>query len=170
MLIEVILSWVDKWGFLVSCLNLLALITFSYLTYQLAKETQEFFVSFSLSQIENSHIGFGAINKSKAEVEVFSKVWVKVDNQIFQFKKGFYANDTNWILQPFTEGGGHFWLKDLKDNKEFKLENFVNENNLDLVRLKIQIKYRKVGSKKWKKSSPQTYAYKFKTQQFWLDV
>lgn len=155
---------------IISILTLLALVVYAYFTYLIVRDTQEPFVSFMLSQVKLSTLGFSMVNRSKVEVEVLSKLWAKINSQIFQFKKGFYADDTNYILQPFTTGGGGFNLNDLTNDDEVKLEDFVKQNNIRKINFKLQIKYRKVESKKWKISSPQNFSYNFKTKAFWLDV
>jgi hypothetical protein len=155
---------------LVEWLTFIALVIYAYFTYLIAKDTQEPFVSFVLIQLKFSHINFRLTNRSKVEVEVLSKLWLKINGEIFQFKKGFYADDTNWILQPFTEGGGHFDLKNLKNSKGLSLEEFVKKNKIDSINFNLQITYRKVGSKKWKKSSPQNYVFRFDDGRFWLNV
>jgi len=110
------------------------------------------------------------INKSRVEVEVFSKLWCKIENELFEFKRGFYGNQTGWILQPFTEGHGHFDLKDLTNEEGINLTTFVKKKSISSINFNLQIKYRKVGRIRWKKSSPQNFIYNFKDNLFWLNV
>lgn len=167
---ELAISWIDIVTLIISILTLIGLGIYAYFTYLIAKDTQEPFISFILTQIEDSHTHFSMTNKSKVEVEVLSKLWTKVNNQIFQFRNGFYADDTNWIIQPFTTGGGHFFIKDLTNDDGVNLEDYLSQINLNSIDFNLQIKYRKVGSRNWKKSSPQNYIYNFETKQFWLNV
>ncbi len=154
----------------VDWLNLLAFCVYSTLTYLIAKDIYKVLVSFSLSQIEFSHLQFKMRNNSKVEVEVFSKLWCKIEDELFEFKGGFYGNKTNWILQPFTDGQGHFYLKDIVNKDGIKIENFVKDNSISSITFYLQIKYRRVGRVKWKKSSPQKFAYDFDNSRFWLNV
>lgn len=163
--------------FIISIATFIALVIYAYFTYLIAKDTYEPYVSFFVNQIpvssispSPSHLGFNMSNKSKVEVEIFCKLWSKLNDEIFEFKNGFYGNNHQWILQPFTNGHGHFELKDISNKKGINLSNFLKKNNIPSLRLFIQIKYRKVGSKKWKKPSPQKYIYNFENNQFWLDV
>jgi len=151
-------------------LSFVALVIYAYFTYLIAKDVYEPFVSFTFSQIELSHLRFSLVNKSKVEVEVFGKLWSKINNQLFEFKDGFYGNGHPWILQPFTEGHGHFELKDLVNDKGVKLAEFIKNNKTSSLEFIFQIKYRKTGSNKWKKSSPQKFVYNFDKSLFWLNV
>lgn len=158
---------------LMDWLNLIVLIVYAGLTYIIASDTQKFFVSFMLQQEPknpSSKIIFSAINNSKSEVEVFSKVWSKVNGQVFTFKKGFYANSSAYPIQPFSQGGGSFDLNDLTNNSGMSMKDFVKQNNTDRIEFKIQIHYKKTGGWRWKKSSPLQYVYYPKTNVFWLDV
>ena len=118
---------------IISILTLIGLGIYAYLTYLIAKDIYSPLVSFTLKQIELTHLGFSMVNKSKVEVEVFGKLWTKLNGELFEFKDGFYGNKTRWILQPFTEGFGHFYLKDLINRKNTKLENFVKENKISSI-------------------------------------
>jgi hypothetical protein len=172
MLIEVMLSWVDKWGFVVSCLNLLALITFSYLTYQLARDKKDALVSFSLNKIEDGskgHISYKMNNNSLVNVEVWSKCWIKIENKVFS-DNGFYGNKSPWFLQPFTEGYGHFRIGNFETEQKEKLSEFIKEKSINSLRLKIQIRYKRIGKGDWKKSPVHTYFYDLVNERFWLDV
>ena len=154
-------------------LNLVVLIIYAGLTYIIASDTQKFFVSFMLQrepQNPSSKIIFGAVNNSKSEVEVFSRVWSKINGETFTFKTGFYADNSAYPIQPFSQGGGSFDLKDLTNDSGMKMEDFVKQNNIDEIKFKIQIHYKKTGGWSWKKSSPLQYIYFFKTNRFWLDV
>ncbi len=156
--------------FILSILTFIALVLYAYFTYIIAKDVNEPFLSFTLNQGTFTHLGFKVINKSKVEVEVFSKLRAKINDRFFEFREGFYGNKTSWILQPFTEGSGHFDLKDLVDSNEIRLEDLMQEVGTSQLKLTLRIRYRKVGSNKWKKSSPQPYAYDFNNNNFWLDV
>lgn len=164
---------------LIDWLSLIAFVLYAYFTYLIAKDTQEFFVSSNLQQtisqpnhpqVNATHISFSAINRTKFEVEVFSKVWAKINNQKFEFKKGFYADDTSMLIQPFMSGGGGFDLKNLENEQGIKLDTFSKKNNLNSINFRIQLKYRKVRGIKWKKTSPQQYCYDFKTNVFYWAV
>lgn len=155
---------------LIEWLTFLVLTIYCYFTYLIAKESKETFISFTLKQLEFSHLGFEMDNKSRVEIKVFSKIWVNYNNEIFEFKKGFYADESFWILQPFTKGGGHFYLEQLKNKEGFNLFDCLKEMNEDAVKIHVQIKYKRVGSRKWKKSSPQSFIYDFNTGKFWLNV
>jgi len=139
-------------------------------TYLIAKDIYNPLVSFNLKQIEFTHLGFSMVNKSKVEIEVFGKLWSIVNNKLFEFKGGFYGDKTHWILQPFTEGFGHFYLKDLTNKEIIKLEDFVKKNKISSINFNMQIKYRKVGRRKWIKTSPQNFIYNFDNNLFWLNV
>lgn len=155
---------------IVDWLNLLAFCIYSTLTYLIAKDIYTVLVSFSLSQIESSHIQFKMVNKSKVEVEVFSKLRCKIGDELFEFKDGFYGAKTKWILQPFTEGQGHFNLKSLTNEKGTNLDTFMKKKSLSSINFDLQIKYRKVGRVLWKRSSPQNFIYDFNKNLFWLNV
>jgi hypothetical protein len=109
-------------------------------------------------------------NRSKVEVEVFGKLWSNVRGHRFEFKDSFYGDGHSWILQPFTEGKGHFYLTDLICQEGIRLEDLINEWQIKSIKINFQIRYRKVGSLNWKKSSPQNFAYSFKENVFWLNV
>ncbi len=162
--------WIEIASLILSILSFIALVIYAYLTYLIAKDTYEPFVSFSLIPYIGSHLNFSVINKSKVEVEVFGKVWSKINNKYFDFKDGFYGNGHSWILQPFTEGYGHFELMDISNKKGIKLRDFIIENKISSLDCFFQIKYHKVGSRKWKKSSPQKFVYNFEQNLFWLNV
>lgn len=155
---------------IISILTLIGLGIYAYFTYLIARDVYTPFVSFTLKQIKFTHLGFSMVNKSKVEVQVFGKLWAKVNNERFEFDGGFYGDKTPWILQPFTEGFGHFYLKDTTNKEGIKLEDFVKKNKTSSVNFNMQIKYRKVGSKKWIKTSPQNFAYNFDKNLFWLNV
>lgn len=158
---------------LVDWLSLIAFVVYAYFTYLIAKDTQKFFVSFMLHRDQenpSSKIIFSAINNSKSEVEVFSRVWSKVNGQIFTFKTGFYADNSAYPLQPFSQSGGSFDLNDLTNDSEMKLKDFVKQNDIDRIEFRFQMHYKKIKGWKWKKSSPYQYVYYFKTNRFWLDV
>ena len=162
----------------VEWLSFIALVVYAYLTYLIAKDIYNPLVSFSLRQIkegkedEPTHLGFTMINKSKVEVEVFGKLWSKVNNELFEFKDGFYGDKRHWILQPFTEGFGHFYLKDLKNKDGMKIVDFINKNKISSIKFNMEIKYRKTDGiwKKWRKTSPQNFIYNFDQKLFWLNV
>ena len=162
---------------ILSVLTFIVLIIYAYCTYLIAKDVYVPFVSFSFKQISisptsksPSHISFNMLNKSKVEVEVFGKLWSKVEDKLFEGQGGFYGNGYSWILQPFTEGFGHFELRGFNNKEGIELGKFVKTNKIPSIKFNFQIKYRKVGSKKWKKSSPQKYAYNFDKELLWLDV
>ncbi len=155
---------------ILSILTFLALVVYAYFTYLIARDVNEPFVSFTLSQISDSHIRFDMVNKSKVEVEVFSKLWSEIGNHLFKFKDGFYGKGHSWILQPFTQGNGHFRLETLTNNEGIKLDDFVKNKSISSIDFLFQIKYRKIGSTRWKKSSPQKFAYNFDKNLFWLNV
>jgi len=157
----------------VEWLSFVALVVYAYLTYLMAKDIYNPLVSFNLKQIEFSHLGFFMANKSKVEVEVFGKLWCKIENEIFDFKEGFYGNKKHWILQPFTEGFGHFWLKDLTNKEGVNIETFVKKKQVSLINFNMQIKYRGtegILGRKWRKTSPQNFVYRFDENLFWLNV
>ncbi len=155
---------------IVAIFTLLITSIYYYLTYLIAKDVYEPSVSFSFNQISLFHLGFRMMNKSKVEVEVFGKLWAKFKGELFEFKTGFYGNKSPWILQPFTEGHGHFDLKDIANKKNVMLMDFVKENKIPSLEFMFQINYHKVGSNKWKKSSPQKFIYNFENNLFWLNV
>lgn len=155
---------------IVEWLSFGALVIYAYLTYLIAKDIYNPLVSFSLKQIEFSHVSFTMVNKSKVEVEVFGKLWYKSGNELFGFKDGFYGDKKHWILQPFTEGFGHFDLKNLTNEKGINLDTFVKKKLISSINFNLQIKYRKVGRKRWIKTSPQNFIYNFDENLFWLNV
>lgn len=155
---------------IISILTLIGLGIYSYLTYLIAKDINNPLVSFTLKQINLTHLGFSMVNKSKVEVEVFGKLWAVVNKELFEFKSGFYGDKKHWILQPFTEGFGHFHLKDLANKEGIKLEDFIKKYKISSIHFNMQIKYRKVGRIKWKKTSTQNFVYDFDNSLFWLNV
>ena len=159
-------------NFVLPFLTFIALIFYAYFTYLIAKDVYEPFVSFSFNQFfpSSSDLGFHLINKSKVEIEVYGKLLLKLKESIFEDKKGFYGNETSWILQPFTEGNGHIELKNLTNKNGVKLEDFIKENKTALIEFTFQIKYRKVGSIFWKKSSQQNFKYDFGKGLMWSKV
>ncbi|KKK75482.1 hypothetical protein LCGC14_2873290, partial [marine sediment metagenome] len=114
--------------------------------------------------------GFSTINKGKSEVEVFGKLWSKINDELFEFKGGSYGDGRAWVLQPFTETHGHFELKEITNKKGIKLEEFVKNKKISSFEFSFQIKYRKVGSNNWKKYSPQNFIYVFDKNLFWANV
>lgn len=177
MILELAINWIDIVSLIISILTLVGLGIYAYFTWLIAKDTQEIFVSFNLEQTikhypkeSHSKISFGVVNRTKFEVEVFSKVWSIINNERFEFMTGFYGDDTNMLVQPFATGGGAFDLKDLENNKKENLETFSKKNNISSIKFNIQLKYRKVGTKKFKTTSTQPYHYDFKTHKFWWDV
>src|SRR3989344_571737 len=120
-----------------------ALVVYAYLTYLIAKDIYNPLVSFNLKQIELNHLGFTMVNKSKVEVEVFGKLWSNINGELFEFKDGFYGNKRHWILQPFTEGFGHFYLKDLVNNQGMNIKDFVKKNKISSINFNMEIKYKK---------------------------
>lgn len=170
MFVEIIPSHLDKIDLVLSLLNLLILAVYSYLTYQIAKDKKDALVSFSLTKIEDGskgHILFKMINKSKVDVEIRSKLWVNSGNIEFS-DLGFYGDKTSWVLQPFSEGQGHFRIPNLQSKTGMKFGDF--EKKESSVKLKIQIKYRRIGKKNWKKSTIHNYIYDISKDLFWLDV
>lgn len=155
---------------ILSILMFLALVVYAYLTYLIAKDIYNPLVSFSLEQRGLTHLDFDMINKSKVEVEVFGKLWSNIGDETFEFKDGFYGDKKHWILQPFTRGHGHFYLKDLLNKEGIKLDTFVKKKSINSITFNMQIKYRKVGRRKWKKTSPQNFVYNFDKNLFWLNV
>lgn len=155
---------------IISILVFIALVIYAYFTYLIAKDVYEPFVSFIFKQIEFSHLGFSMINKGKSEVEVFGKLWSKINDELFEFKGGSYGDGRAWVLQPFTETHGHFELKEITNKKGIKLEEFVKNKKISSFEFSFQIKYRKVGSNNWKKSSPQNFIYVFDKNLFWANV
>ena len=157
----------------ISFLTLIGLGFYAYFTYLIAKDNQKIFVSFMLNRDQenpSSKIIFSAVNNSKSEVEVFSRVWSKVNGQIFTFKTGFYVNNSAYPIQPFSQSGGSFDLNELTNDSGMKLKDFVKQNNIDRIEFRFQIHYKKIKGGRWKKSSPYQYVYYFKTNRFWLDV
>jgi len=163
----------------VEWLSFIALIGYVFLTYLIARDIYNPLVSFHLAQIEKSHIGFHMVNKSKVEVEVFGIVWVKISDKLFEYKDGFYGNKKHWILQPFTKVFGHFYLTDLVDKDNKKIEDFLRKNQKNSISFNIEIKYRrilknyffrKLLKSEWKKTSPQNYLHNFENGDFWLNV
>jgi len=161
-----------KWlSFIVSVLTFFALLVYAYLTYLIVKDIYNPLVSFNLKQIDSSHIGFTMVNKSKVEVEVFGKLWCKNGDEFFDFKDGFYGDKKHWILQPFTEGfGGGLDLKNLTNKDNVNLDTFVKNKLISSINFNLQIKYRKIGRKKWIKTSPQNFIYDFDNNSFYLNV
>jgi len=157
-------------NFILSVLTFIALVLYAYFTYLIAKDVYEPFVSFAFSQISNSHLRFDLVNKSKTEVEVYGKLWSKINNRLFEFKEGFYGNGHPWILQPFTAGNGHLELKNLVNEEGKRLAHLIKSEDISSMDFFFQIKYRKIGGAKWKKSTPQKFAYNFKKNLFWLNV
>ena len=165
---------------IVEWLSFGALVIYAFLTYLIAKDIYNPLVSFSLKQVQLSHLGFSMINKSKVEIEVFGKLWCKIQGELFDFKGGFYGDGKHWILQPFTEGFGHFDLKNLTNKDGISLEEFRKKNKVPSIEFNLQIKYRRVTIKnriykkiirgKWKITSPQNFAYNFDENLFWLNV
>lgn len=153
-----------------SILTLVALVIYAYFTYLIVKDVYEPFVSFTFGQISSSKLSFSLVNKSKVEVEVFGKLWSRVNNYLFEFKESFYGDCHSWILQPFTEGKGSLELKELVNAGGIKLADFIKKENIPYLEFIFQIKYKKVGSRKWKKSSPQKFIYHFNDNRFWLNV
>ena len=94
----------------------------------------------------------------------------KKNNDLFEFKDGFYGNKHPWILQPFTEGNGHFELKDIVNKKGIKLKDFIENKQISSLEFIFQIKYRKIRNNRWKISSPQKFFYDFNKNLFWLNV
>ena len=154
----------------VEWLSFFALVIYAYLTYLIAKDIYNPLVSFNLKQIDSSHVGFTMVNKSKVEVEVFGKLWCINEGKLFDFKDGFYGDKKHWILQPFTEGFGDFDLKDLTNKDNVKLDIFVKKKLISSINFNLQIKYKKVGRRKWIKTSPQNFRYDFNKNVFWLNV
>ena len=162
---------------ILSILTFITLVIYAYFTYLIAKDVYEPFVSFMFNQIpisssspSPSHLGFNIINKSKVEVEVFGKLWSKIEGELFEFKGGFYGNGHPWILQPFTEGHGHFELQDITNPNDIKLSDFLKKKKISQLEFLFQIKYRKIGGNKWKKTLPQKFIYNFENKLFWLNV
>lgn len=171
MIVELTISWLNIATLMVGTLNFVALVIYAHFTYQIAKDRKDPLVSFILHKIEEGigHIGFIMTNKSKVDVEVWGKVWIKIDEHIFS-DSGFYGNNSPWVLQPFTQGNGHFRLGNLVTENGVKLNDLIKQNNVSSVKTNMQIKYRRAGKKKWKKSSVYTYVYDFEKGLFWLDV
>jgi hypothetical protein len=157
---------------LIEWLNWITLVVYSLLTYLIALDTQKFFVSYTIYQEKksSSKMVYDAVNNSKSEVDVFSRVWLKINGEVFTFKTGFYADKSSYPIQAFSRVRGGFDLKDLTNNSGMNLKEFVEKNDIDEIKFRIQIKYKKIGGRRWKISSPQQYIYFFKTNRFWLDV
>ncbi|MFW6233102.1 MAG: hypothetical protein ACOC3Z_00395 [Nanoarchaeota archaeon] len=101
---------------IVEWLSFIALISYVYLTYLLVKDKYNPLVTFYLTQQEEVFdIGFHMVNGSRAEVEVFGKVWCDIKGHRFEFKKNFYGDKKHWILQPNTKSFGHFSFLTLKN-------------------------------------------------------
>lgn len=129
MIIELTISWIDIVTLIIAIFTLIGLGIYAYFTWLIAKDTQEIFVSFDLKQTINqlnigkispshispSNISFMVVNRTKFEVEVFSKVLAKINKQKFEFRDGFYGDNTNMLVQPFASGGGSFDLKNLEN-------------------------------------------------------
>ena len=109
------------------------------------------------------------VNLSLFDSEVWCKVRTKVGEEIFS-DNGFYGNKSPWILQAQTKANGHFRLGNLENSKGVKLKELRKEEGLPSIKLYIQIKYRDLGGKFWKKSPVQRYYYDFESDNFWLDV
>jgi hypothetical protein len=166
---------------IVDWLSFGALIGYVILTYLIWKEKYEPLISFYLNKMEEkSHIGFNMTNMSNVEVEVFGIIWVRVNNNLFEHKGGFYGNKKHWILQPKTKVFGHFHLTNLEDNQGKKIEDFLMENKENSISFNMEIKYRRIlknhflrkllKKRGWKKTSPQNYIHNFENGDFWLDV
>jgi len=171
MIVELTISWLNVLTLTVGILNFVALVAYAHVTYQIAKDRKDPLVSFSLHKIEDEirHIKFIMTNNSKVNVEVWSKVWVKINDNTFS-GGGFYGDESPWVLQPFMQGNGHFKLNNLQNGENTNLNDFIEHNNISTAKVNIQIRYRRVGKQKWKKSSVHTYAYDFEKDMFWLDV
>jgi len=172
MIVELTTSWLDIANLIIGIFSFIALVVYAYFTYHIARDSKDPLVSFSLHKIEDGsigHINFIMINKSRIEVEVWSKVWIKINEHTFSCD-GFYGNKTPWILQPFTQGSGHFKLGGFEDEEGVKLSNFLKQESVSSANLNIQIKYRRIDKRKWKKSSVHKYFYDFQNERFWLDV
>lgn len=154
----------------ISILTFVTTVIYLYFTYLITRDIYEPSVSFTFNQIKLSYLGFSMTNKSKVEVEVFGKLWSKLGNELFQFKGGFYGNGHSWVLQPFTEGHGHFELKEITNRNGVKLGDFLGNQKIPRLEFTFQIKYRKTGSRMWKISSPQNFVYNFEENLFWLNV
>ena len=151
-----------------------AFVVYAYFTYLIAKDTFVPFISFNLQQRKHSLIDFIMVNRSKIECEVFGLIWCKIGDEFFEYSNGFYGNKARWILQPFTEVNGNLDLKYLISKDGTKIEDYLKEKSISTIYFNVQIKYRKVGGrrwiKKWIKTSPQNYLYNFENGDFWLNV
>jgi len=148
MIIEIITSRLDKANFVLGILTFFVLLAYTYFTYRIAEADRKPRVSFTLSQIQDNtrgHISFSMLNKSKVDVEVWAKVWVKIGENVFS-DKGFYGDKSFWELEPFMQGKGHFRISNLVDSNENSIHKLFNAGKLpETIKLYIQIKYKKVG-------------------------
>lgn len=136
-----------------------------------SKRPQRPTASFVLRKIEGAigYTGFITTSKRRVDVEGWSKVWVKIDGHIFS-DSSFYGDNFPWVLQPLTQENGYFRLGNLKTEEVVKLNDFMKQNSVPGVKINIQIKYKRVGKEKYKKSSVHTYIYDFDKNLFWLNV
>lgn len=165
--------WIDGIG-------VLAAVGYAFLTYLIVRDIYNPLVSFSITQRESIHLNFDMMNNSKVQVEVFGKLWAKINGEFFVFRdKGFYDDGKHWILQPLTHGYGHFYLTYLKNKKGVNLLDFVNRNSIPSITFNMEIKYRRIPMNKWFRKllkgrwrylSPQNFVYNFNTNEFWLNV
>lgn len=173
---KMVISTLGLINFILSLLMLIAIITYVCYTRLIAKEYRNPIISTTFTQIgKNSHLQFHIKNHSKVEVEVFSKIKLKINNEIFEFKTGFYGDKSPCILQPFLEVNGHFELQDLVNEEGKTLKEFVNSGKIGHTKFIFYLKYRKYSKRrkilnfKWKKPYPQKWVYNFKDNVLWFD-
>ena len=122
-------------------------------------------------------------NHTNYNTEIYGKILLKAKDVLFQDKIGFYGNESNILLQPFILYHGNIDLKNLKNNKNEKLADFLKQNKVDLIEFTFQIKYRKFRlfwwkhlsylwtnlPWFWKKSIIQKYKYNLLKNEMWQD-
>lgn len=152
----------------------IALILYAYFTYIIAKDINEPFVSFTFNRalpIPTTKLNFHLMNKSKMDVEVFGKFLCRINDEMFESEQGFYNDEHSWILQPFGDGNGYLELRAIHNKKGIKLSELLKDSEkIKSIEFTFQIKYRKVGSKKWKKSPSYRYVYDFRNFSFYPKV
>ena len=156
---------------ILSILTFVALILYASFTYIIAKDVNSPIVSATFKQIKNSHLQFCIRNHSKVETESLVKIKANTEKGVFEFKGGVYGGESHWILPPFMEKRGHFELKkDLINEENKTLREFVKSKNIDSIKFTFYLKYRKVKKRKWKTPHPQKWIYSFKNNSLWPDI
>lgn len=159
----------DVANFWLEILTIIITSVYYYLTYLLAKDIYEPVASFELKRYFNSSIlNFQVRNNSKVEIEVYSKIFVKSNDLVFQAKSGFYGNKTSLVVQPFNDRRGNVDLRDLIGGEDIKFGRLLDEGKIKEAQIKFQIRYKKIGSGGWKNSSVFKYFIDFEKNRFWL--